>query len=182
MEADVEKNESKVRTELRWWLFPGTLVIALIIGFLAYDHDAFGVNCETSDCQAQWAEKRTDQFNDDKLGNAEGLHFPKAIKRRITRKMEAAGVAKPLAKKGVIDWWKENLKMSSCIIWNPISVNQTTCGQGQKAVTSTLSETMKIFVRCGGLAVVGTLKGGGGWGAGKAGGGCLFAHAADKLM
>jgi len=200
---DTEQRESHLKNAIgtkKWWLTVAPVVLVLLIGMLVYDaktaEGAPATNategpvagaslkypvCET-DCQNEWAKKRTRQFDKGKLGNAKGKRLPKHIRKRLAKKqaaMQAAGTWK--AQAGPIDWWRENLKFNSCIIWNPISVNQSTCGAGQKAVNNTLLETNKLMFRCGGLAVIGALAGGGGWGAAKAGGGCLFGHAALEI-
>jgi hypothetical protein len=188
-----EKLGQIIRWELRWLVFPG-LLIALILGGLAfYKAEAVstaapaasvGPQCDWNGgtCR-EWGERKARQFRNDRLGNARGIYFPKYMQRRIARKMEMRyGRTSTSQRDGVGDWFRDRLKITACLVRNPVGTHQGTCDEGQRKVNETMSRTMKVTATCGGTAVIGSLKGGGGWGAGQGGLACLWAVFMDLIL
>lgn len=183
-----------IKTERKNWMIPLVVGLAWLIGTaycvvfppgadaVVVEPDTPAVICE-SDCNAEdWANARTQQFRNDQLGNMGGLHFRDGFQKWVNKKMEAAGYAKPVAQKGITDWWRDNISVGVCIISNPVGVHQGICRRGQEAVNRTTANTIRLVVTCGGAGIIGKLDNGGEWGAGKAAAGCLFVTIANKLL
>jgi hypothetical protein len=113
-------------------------------------------------------------FRHDRLRNSRGVEFTPRIKRMIRRSMAAKGYSVEESVRGDGSWWRDTLGITACMAgprWTGV------CRTGQQWVNRILTQTIRITAFCSGAAVIGTLAGGGGWGAGKGALSCLWSRA-----
>lgn len=159
----------------KWWLVNvPIMVVFVVVGMLLLPDDADGAvaaqsarTCPSGEWSCYTADRYAAEFRDGRFGNSRGIEFTPRIKRMISHAMRA----KNLATRGNDDWWREPLSFTACIggpRW------QGACRRGHQFLGDLFEETSRITVFCGGLAVIGSLAGGGAWGAGRAAGACLW--------
>ena len=164
----------------KWWLIAAPLIVALLVmAALLVPRDAQGVVarpvakiCPSGEWSCYTADRFSDEFKADKFDNSRGVEFTPRIKRMIRDQMRAKGIAT----RGDDAWWQDALSYTTCMAgprWSGV------CRRGQTWVNEVLEETMRVTVYCGGAAVIGSLAGGGGWGAGRGALACLWSRLMD---
>lgn len=160
----------------KWWLVVVPLmVLFVVLASLLLPDDADGSTtapsartCPSGEWSCYTADRYAREFRDGRFRNSHGVELPRRVKRMITRAMRAQGIA---ARGDDDDWWRKPLRFTACIggpRW------QGVCRRGQDSVNDMVADTSRVTVYCSGLAVIGSLAGGGAWGAGRATGACLW--------
>lgn len=166
----------------RWWLVAAPLVVIfLVLAALLVPKAADGappapaasaaLTCPSSEWSCYTPKRYARDFRHDRLRNSRGVHLPPRVERMVRRAMAAKGFATKA--RGESKWWEETLGFTACLAgprWTGV------CRKGQRWVNRILTETARVTAFCGGAAVIGTLAGGGGWGAGKGALGCLWSR------
>lgn len=162
----------------KWWLIAAPLIVVLLVAAaLLFPRDAQGVVaqqpsakiCPSGEWSCYTADRFADEFRADRFDNSRGVEFTPRIKRMIRNAMSAKGVAA----RGDAAWWEDALSYTACMAgprWTGA------CRKGQEWVNDAMQETVRVTAWCGGAAVIGSLAGGGGWGAGRGGLACLWAR------
>jgi len=159
----------------RWWLIAVPLmVVFLVVASLLLPDDAESAvkptsarTCPSSEWSCYTADRYAEEFRDGRFRTSQGIEFTPRIKRMISHAMSSKGYTA----RGDDDWWRGALSFTTCIggaRW------RGACRRGQEFVGELMAETTRITVFCGGLAVIGSLAGGGAWGAGRATAACLW--------
>lgn len=135
------------------------------------------------------------KFRHHRYGSSKGLHFTKHDKgliRRyyrhhpdaphytVTRTVGTGAAARTVTS----DWWKWPFEAMACSpIYGPgYKANCENANDDYKVWNKGVKEVTKVTIVCGGAAAIGSLKGGGYVGAGKAGGTCLWAKLAWWML
>jgi hypothetical protein len=166
----------------KWWLTVGVALV-LFLGVMVFveraDADTEQVpTCGTHEVKCL-AKKRVNQFEAHKLGNAKGKHFNAKAIKRIRNQTAARQV---VLRDGCCDWITEPFKAATCFVTSPTGVHQGTCNEGQRSINRITEETRKFTFWCGGAALIGSLKGGGYWGAGRGLLGCTWTRYFMKVF
>lgn len=114
-------------------------------------------------------------FRSGSMGNARGFEFLPRIKTMI-RNQIAVRATSPNFRDDSGPWWKAPFQGMRCMAYgfNLGSLRTSSCRDSSENYTQMQRETTRITVVCGGSAVLGTLRGGGYWGAGIGLVGCFF--------
>lgn len=167
----------------KWWVVVVPLMAAfVVIASMCLPKDADGAErgglgpapapssariCPSGEWSCYTAKRFAQDFRNARFGNSRGVELPPRVQRMVDRAMTKRGVAN----RGDDAWWRDALSFTACIggpRWTGA------CRRGQRFVGDLVAETSRITVFCGGLAVIGSLAGGGAWGAGRATGACLW--------
>jgi hypothetical protein len=159
----------------RWWLIAVPLmVVFVVVATLLLPDDADSAvalptarTCPSGEWSCYTADRYAAEFREGRFANSHGVEFTPRVKRMIRNAMSAKGVTS----RGNDDWWREPLSFTACIgglRWHGA------CRRGQESVNELIADTSRVTVFCSGLAVIGSLAGGGAWGAGKAVSACLW--------
>jgi hypothetical protein len=175
----------------KWWLINGTLIalfLALVIwvgnksdaveptnssGSVSSGQQTKGPVCGPTnelECKRTWANKKTRQFKNAKLGNAKGFRLPKNIRTRLDNKQgQASGYStKVLADD---DWWDFPGNVMKCLAYGG---RTPACEEASKSQEVIAKNTVRVSIVCSGAGVIGMLHGGGWWGFGRGSGVCLW--------
>lgn len=132
------------------------------------------------------------RFRHGSLGSSEGHRLPLKVRRLIRRWYHAHPKAPHVgraieggAQRDFGDWWKSAMGYRHCMVgtwWNPHKVGKCMDSpDGRDAMRPgwwMVKKTTEVRIVCGGAGVIGALKGGGLWGAGRGAGACLWTYAA----
>ncbi len=170
----------------KWWLVAAPLVVLfLVLVVVLVPRSADGApdrgrdrvadsppakTCPSGEWSCYTAAHYARDFRHHRLRSSRGVEFTPRIKRMIRRSMSARGYDAF----GDSSWWRETLGVTACMAgprWSGV------CRKGQSWVNRILHDTIRVTTFCAGAAVIGTLAGGGGWGAGKGALGCLWSRA-----
>lgn len=166
----------------KWWLVAAPLIVVLLVAAaLLFPRDAEGTAaqgvvaqpaakiCPSGEWSCYTADRFAGEFRSDRFDNSRGVEFTPRVKRMIRTAMSAKG----LTARGDAAWWEETLGYTACMAgprWTGV------CRKGQEWVNAIMQETVRVTAWCSGAAVIGTLAGGGGWGAGRGGLACLWSR------
>ncbi|PWN04677.1 hypothetical protein DJ010_03395 [Nocardioides silvaticus] len=170
----------------KWWLVAAPLIVLFLVAAAllvpkaadgATNAEAVPVatrttprTCPSMEWSCYTARHYGRDFRRERLRNSRGVEFTPRVKRMIQRSLSAKGYDA----RGDGSWWRDTLGITACMAgprWTGV------CRRGQQWVNRLLSETIRVTAFCAGAAVIGTLAGGGGWGAGKGALGCLWSRA-----
>lgn len=174
------------------------LVGALFVGVnLLFEGRAFGAvdprigntesSCPTEDpCTSPTSMAKA--FKDHRLGHKpKNFKFPDKVRRMLKHNYAAThnnnnrcdGVGGCVS-----SWWNSFNDSMSCVP-NDVASGDFTCSAGSpegltaSELATFIKPTVKVTVACGGAAALGSLRGGGWWGAGVGGGACLWGKVVD---
>lgn len=117
-------------------------------------------------CKQRWAKKQAKRFRKGKLGNSRGFRLPPRIRRMLDRQMAQQGMRRG------DDWWDYPAQAMHCLTY--LSYRPGGCQKANENARKIGKQTASVTLICGGVGIIGSLKDGGWWGFGKAGGGCLW--------
>lgn len=142
-----------------------------------------GVRCYPS-CNAADAYKR--KFNRGAMGNSRNVRLGRSIRKKLyqqtTRMIEQGKISVVEAAAGDGAWWRYPFSSGRC--WAATFMVRTHCRPSRadaEAWHNAWVRTVKVGLVCGGAAVIGTFRGGGGWGALLGATSCGWAKFIDNL-
>jgi hypothetical protein len=131
------------------------------------------------------------RFRSRSLGSSQGHRLPLKVRRLIRqwdhahpKATHVARAAENGAQKDLGDWWDSAMGYRHCMVstwWNPDKIGKCMdSDDGRDAMRPgwwMVKKTTEVRIVCGGAGVIGALKGGGLWGAGRGAGACLWTYA-----
>jgi hypothetical protein len=122
------------------------------------------------------AKRQVKKFKKGKIGRTHGVKFPKAVKRKIHRKWARhhRALGDPWDA-----WWGGFKDSITCFGSHSWQCKSGDSGYTDAEAREDLKDTGKVVIACGGAAVLGGIKGGGWWGAGRGASICLWAKLID---